>query len=65
MPVRVGHPGGVGGLVDVVNSPKYATGVGLVLYGARKGESKAFHSGQPGLFERVRGRMTDWFAEHF
>ncbi|MBP9837495.1 MAG: cell division protein FtsA, partial [Proteobacteria bacterium] len=35
MPVRIGYPTGVGGLVDVVNSPAFATGVGLVLYGAK------------------------------
>ena len=32
--VRRGAPTGVGGLVDVVRSPSYATGVGLVKYGA-------------------------------
>ena len=31
MPVRRGRPTGIGGLNDVVNSPMYATGVGLVL----------------------------------
>jgi len=35
LPVRVGHPRPVGGLYDVVNSPKFASGLGLVLYGAR------------------------------
>ena len=35
LPVRRGAPRGVGGLVDVVKSPMYATGVGLVLYGAK------------------------------
>ena len=34
MPVRRGAPMGVGGLVDVVRSPSYATAVGLVKYGA-------------------------------
>ena len=34
MPVRRGTPKNIGGLMDVVNSPIYATGVGLVLYGA-------------------------------
>lgn len=33
-PVRLGVPHGIGGLVDVVRSPMYATGVGLVHYGA-------------------------------
>lgn len=34
LPVRLGVPRGIGGLVDVVRSPMYATGVGLVRYGA-------------------------------
>ena len=35
-PVRRGIPGDVGGLVDVIKSPVYATGVGLAHYGARR-----------------------------
>jgi cell division protein FtsA len=34
LPIRRGSPKNIGGLMDVVNSPIYATGVGLVLYGA-------------------------------
>ncbi len=34
LPIRRGAPRNIGGLMDVVNSPVYATGVGLVLYGA-------------------------------
>ena len=34
LPIRRGTPRNIGGLMDVVNSPIYATGVGLVLYGA-------------------------------
>ena len=34
--VRRGAPTGVGGLVDVVKSPSYATAVGLVKYGASR-----------------------------
>lgn len=34
LPIRRGAPRNIGGLMDVVNSPIYATGVGLVLYGA-------------------------------
>jgi cell division protein FtsA len=34
--VRRGVPVGVGGLIDVVKSPAYATGVGLVKYGASR-----------------------------
>lgn len=32
LPVRLGVPGGIGGLVDMVNGPMYSTAVGLVIY---------------------------------
>jgi cell division protein FtsA len=38
MPVRVGNPITLGGLVDEYRSPIYATGVGLVLLGAESAE---------------------------
>jgi cell division protein FtsA len=36
MPVRLGFPVGVKGIVQLVQGPQYAAGVGLVRYGARK-----------------------------
>ena len=33
MPVRLGLPQGVSGLVDVVRNPIHSTGVGLLLFG--------------------------------
>jgi cell division protein FtsA len=36
MPVRRGSPIGIGGLVDVVKSPTYATAVGLIKHGANQ-----------------------------
>jgi cell division protein FtsA len=36
MPVRLGFPIGVKGIVQLVQGPQYATGVGLVRYGAAK-----------------------------
>src|SRR5271154_2057477 len=35
MPVRVGFPTGVKGITQLVHGPQYATGVGLVKYGAQ------------------------------
>jgi cell division protein FtsA len=64
LPARRGAPRGIGGLVDVVRSPEYATGVGLVLYGAR-GEKVGADATQP---ERDRGvvrRMRGWLSEMF
>jgi cell division protein FtsA len=45
-PVRIGHPLGVTGLVDSVDEPRFATGVGLVIYGRQAGrEDNRFASG--------------------
>jgi cell division protein FtsA len=65
LPVRIGYPTGVGGLVDVVNSPAFSTGVGLVLYGAKDTESRTFRTSGVGLFDKVKSRMSDWFSAHF
>lgn len=40
MPVRVGHPQGVSGLIDEIMHPAYATAIGLVLYGAKQERSE-------------------------
>ncbi|MYA96804.1 MAG: cell division protein FtsA [Nitrospinae bacterium] len=37
LPVRLGIPGGIGGLVDMVNGPMYSTAVGLVIYAMKTG----------------------------
>lgn len=65
LPVRRGSPQGVGGLVDVVRSPMYATGVGLVLYGAKNADLRHFRSRDEGTYRKVRKRMQEWFAEIF
>lgn len=65
MPVRIGYPAGIGGLLDVVNSPVFATGVGLVLYGARKGEYQGFRNTGGGFYQKLRTRMSEWFSAHF
>jgi cell division protein FtsA len=36
MPVRLGFPVGVKGIVQLVQGPQYATGVGLLRYGAQQ-----------------------------
>lgn len=37
MPVRIGAPGDLSGLADTIDSPPYATGVGLLRWGSRHG----------------------------
>lgn len=66
LPVRRGVPQGIGGLVDVVNSPAYATGVGLVLYGAKHMNGHhGFRIREGDIFDKVRRRMAKWFKEFF
>ncbi|MBS3757963.1 MAG: cell division protein FtsA [Desulfobacterales bacterium] len=63
LPTRIGRPQGVSGLVDVVNNPMYATGVGLVLYGAKNQEEKKFRIRDNNIFNRIMKRMKSWFRE--
>jgi len=65
VPVRRGTPRGIGGLVDVVRSPIYATGVGLVVYGARHADRRLFRIREENVFKKVKGRMRDWLQEVF
>ncbi|MGH7771199.1 MAG: cell division protein FtsA, partial [Candidatus Binatia bacterium] len=65
MPVRLGIPAQVGGLVDIVSSPIYATGVGLVLYGMKRQDKNFFTTRENHLFAKVRNRMMDWLSEFF
>lgn len=68
LPVRLGQPRGVGGLVDVVKSPVYATGVGLVLYGARDQESGArfpLGRGESKGSGTMRERLAEMFRQWF
>ncbi|MGA7145996.1 MAG: cell division protein FtsA [Desulfobacterales bacterium] len=63
LPTRLGTPRGISGLTDVVNNPMYATGVGLVLYGARNQPKKKFRIRDTNIFNRVMVRMKKWFKE--
>lgn len=64
MPVRMGRPQGIGGLADVVSSPIYATGVGLILYGQRYRQSlQHTKPSEPNMFTRAWKRMRSWFGD--
>jgi cell division protein FtsA len=62
---RRGAPTGIGGLVDVVRSPAYSTGVGLVVFGARQGHAIRLspraeeHSGS--VFKRAWSKLAEIF----
>ncbi|MFH1074882.1 MAG: cell division protein FtsA [Candidatus Firestonebacteria bacterium] len=67
LPVRVGYPQGINGLVEIANSPVYATAVGLALYGARakSGGKSALRFVNKGPLEGVIGNIKKWFKELF
>ena len=60
MPVRLGAPNAVSGLMDIVRNPIYATGVGLLNYGQNQGVTATKSTAiQPeiGFVERIK----QWF----
>jgi cell division protein FtsA len=64
LPVRRGGPIGVGGLVEVIGSPGYATAVGLAIYGSSMAEvlvAREEVAGSAGWLERVKRFLTDIF----
>ncbi|MDH3839748.1 MAG: cell division protein FtsA [Chromatiales bacterium] len=65
MPVRLGVPQHVDGLVEVVRNPIHATGVGLLLYGlesiSRRGAEPPLGSGIKEIWERMKA----WFQGNF
>ena len=63
--VRVAGPVGVGGLVDAVSDPRYATGVGLILFAARKPEAvlRPRPAGVAGMMDRFFRRVRMLFGQ--
>jgi cell division protein FtsA len=64
LPARRGYPRGIGGLVDIVQNPQYATAVGLVIYGARKDQPRGLkvRKGGPGLKRRLKEIFREMFS---
>jgi cell division protein FtsA len=80
MPVRVGFPTGVKGITQLVHGPQYATGVGLVKYGAQAVADAAVRDAAPVVQARLqqqakkeiapemardRGRFWEWIRQAF
>jgi cell division protein FtsA len=65
LPVRLGVPLHLSGLVDVVASPMYSTAVGLVLHGLKQDPRMRHGDGMRGQLGVVRERMLGWLREFF
>lgn len=63
LPARIGNPNVDGGLTETVNSPIFATGVGLIYYGFYHGESNRF--GRKTHFNEILKRLKEIFENLF
>jgi len=59
IPVRIGYPQGVGGLIDKVNTPDFATAVGLIKYGFADMKDKGYIRNKP---KNVMQKFKDYFG---
>ncbi|MEK7286490.1 MAG: cell division protein FtsA [Nitrospirota bacterium] len=66
LPTRIGAPSDMGGLIDIVRSPIYSTGVGLLLYAYKNQEKKmAVSHKSGGLLSRIKEKMKEWAKDFF
>ncbi len=65
-PVRIGSPLEMGGLTDVINSPVYSTGVGLIKYAFKNRSGKGLISkGGQNVFRSVKDRFLKLMEDFF
>jgi cell division protein FtsA len=65
MPVRLGLPRYVGGLTDVVKTPRFATAIGLLQYGVEEQQRNAVARMQSASLGDVLARMKAWMQKNF
>ncbi len=64
MPVRLGVPRYAGGLAEVVQNPRFATAMGLLLEGKSQFE-RGVIARQTGSFKSTLRRMREWLQRNF
>ena len=65
MPVRLGLPHYRGGLAEVVRTPRFSTGVGLIIAGMEQLQRDQHSRLQGNSFKQVLERMRSWFQGNF
>jgi cell division protein FtsA len=65
LPAKHGVPTGTVGHEEIVQSPEFATAVGLITYAAERGENGRSSFNGKHLIDRVRGTMKRWVEEFF
>ncbi|MBW2675213.1 MAG: cell division protein FtsA [Deltaproteobacteria bacterium] len=63
--VVLGYPVGVGGITDIINSPMYTTGVGLVVYGSTSRADYAVKKSERGIMSKLTKTVERWFNDFF
>ena len=61
MPVRIGLPANMKGLIDEIENPSYATVIGLAMYGARNVEGKSMPFGLS--MPKIPGMLSSGFLK--
>jgi cell division protein FtsA len=65
MPVRIGVPRDIDGLLQVVENPRYSTGVGLLIMGKNDLQSNMNKAGSGNSITHFLKRAKEWFAGNF
>ncbi len=65
MPVRIGSPQGVGGLMDQLGNPAFSTPIGLLLWGANHLGAEPIAFGNGSAVGGGFGRIGDWLRGLF
>jgi cell division protein FtsA len=65
MPVRLGYPQHISGLIEVVQNPIHSTGVGLLLFGNRQQSGLSSYQLDEDSEAGVWARMKSWFQGNF
>jgi cell division protein FtsA len=63
--IRLGKPQRVKGLSEKVDSPKYATGLGLIRYAMINKQAEQLPAEGSSLFGAVLEQMKNWFGDFF
>ena len=65
MPVRLGLPNYHGNLKEVIHTPRYSTGIGLILAGIEQMQHQQGSKLQGGSAKQILSRMKGWFQRNF
>ena len=65
MPVRIGIPRDIDGLLQVVENPRYSTGVGLLIMGKNDLQNSLNQAGSGNSISHILKRAKMWFQGNF